>query len=302
MNTPQSTVAAMAAQSALTAAAPPATSPAAPYLALGAQGAMPVARLLRAYLNETRYEVLRMARTPIFVIMLLVLPVALFLLVGVALAGSMTSNPQPSGGGAPALTGADLASIMFVSMSTMAVAMSALFGVGQVLAVEREQGLLRLKRAQPVPTGAYLIAKVLMQLIFAALSVCAIAITALLLSKISFSVVQILGIAGVLTAGSIPLIAIGLFVGSYASGKTAPGFLWLAFFPMMYLSGMFFPLSGTLAMQEVLWPTFHLTQLAYAIAGVKQAAVVPPLMSVGFLAGWTVICGGLALHKLARKG
>jgi len=262
---------------------------------------MPLGRVLRAYWAETRYEVLRMARTPIFTITSIAMPVGLFLLFGVVIAGTIDPKAAASAGPA-ALTPAALASIMFVSMSTMAVAMPALFGVGQTLAVERDQGLLRLKRAQPVPAGAYLIAKVLMQLIFAILATGAIAITALIASKISFSVVQILGIAGVLGAGSIPLCAMGLFIGSYASGKAAAAFLWLVFFPMMYLSGMFFPLPGSLALQESLWPTFHMTQLAFAVAGVKQAAVVPPLMSVGFLVGITVIFGGLALHKLAAKG
>lgn len=262
------------------------------------QGAMPFGRVLRAYWAETRYEVLRVARTPIFLIPVMVLPVGLFLLFGVVFASSMDSNPQPSGG----FTGADLAAFMFVGMATMGAVMPGLFSVGQMLATERDQGLLKLKRAQPVPAGAYLIAKVLMQLLFATLAASAIAVTALIASKISWSAVQMIGIVGLLGVGSIPFCAIGLFVGAYASAKAAPGFLWLAFFPMMYLSGMFIPLPGKLALQEGLWPTFHLTQLAYAIVGVKQAAVVPPLMSVAFLAGVTVIFGGLALYRLARKG
>ena len=44
----------------------------------------------------------------------------------------------------------------------------ALFGVGCALAVERDAGFLRLKRALPAPGGAYLIAKMVMGMVFAA--------------------------------------------------------------------------------------------------------------------------------------
>jgi ABC-2 type transport system permease protein len=184
----------------------------------------------------------------------------------------------------------------------MAVVMPALFGVGQLIAVERDQGLLRLKRAQPVPTGAYLLAKVLMQLIFAGIAASSIAVTALLASKVTFSTAQIWSVVGVLVAGNIPFCALGLFIGTRVSAGAAPGFTNLLFFPMMYLSGMFFPLPPSLAPWAVIWPTFHLTQLAYAAAGVKKLAIMPPLISLGVLVGITVIFGGLAVRRLARTG
>lgn len=269
--------------------------------AASAPVAMPVSRVLRAYWAETCYELLRMARTPIFLIISVLMPVGLFLIFGVLIAAAIDSNPHP--GAASPFTGADQANLIFVSMATMAVVMPALFGVGQGLAVERDQGLLKLKRAQPVPTGAYLIAKVLMQLIFATVAAAAVAITALVASKISLSGAQIAGIIALLAVGSIPFCAMGLFVGAYASAKSASGLLYLLFFPMIYLSGMFFPLPGKFALQAAIWPTFHLIQLAFAVAGLKQvSAGLAPLISVAFLAGITVIFGGLALHRLARKG
>jgi ABC-2 type transport system permease protein len=266
---------------------------------------MSFGRVLGAYLAETGYEVLRLSRAPIFVIPVLLLPVLLFLLFGVVIAGSMDPSMQPaaSASSSPwARFGLNMASIMFVSLATMAVVMPALFGVGQTIAIERDQGLLKLKRAQPVPTGAYLIAKVLTQLVFASIAACTIAITALLASRLTFSAAQVWTIVGVLVAGNIPFCAMGLFIGTRASGAAAPGFMHLVFFPMMYLSGMFFPLPPALARWAVVWPTFHVTQLAYAAAGVKQFVFMPPSMSAGVLVGVTVILGGLALRKLARTG
>jgi ABC-2 type transport system permease protein len=266
---------------------------------------MPLGRVLSAYLAETWFEVLRMSRAPLFVIPFLMLPILLYVLFGVVIAGAIPSTP-PAGAAPPAGPWADfgrnLATFLFVGIATMAVVGPALFGVGTSLAIERDQGLLRLKRAQPVPSGAYLIAKVVMQLIFATVAAGALALIAVFFTKITFTPVQVLSIVAVLVAATVPMCALGLFIGTHASGTSAPGLTHLVYFPMLYLSGLFFPLPPVLAKWAVIWPVFHITQLAYAAAGVRQLVFVPPLMSLGVLVGVTVILGGLALRRLARSG
>ena len=49
---------------------------------------------------------------------------------------------------------ASLGVYLFAAFSIMAVTMPALFGTGVTLAIERDMGLLRLKRAQPAPPAA----------------------------------------------------------------------------------------------------------------------------------------------------
>src|SRR5262245_17983356 len=114
--------------------------------ASGTTGQMPSGKLLRAYLTEVRYEFVRLLRTPAFAIPFLVLPIAIYLLFGVLFArAAITSNPG-------------LANYLFSGFSVFAVIGPAIFGVGIVLAIERDGGLMRLKRALPAPTGAYLLA------------------------------------------------------------------------------------------------------------------------------------------------
>ena len=48
---------------------------------------MPLARVLRAYTNEAKYEFLRMLRAPAFAIPFLLLPVALYVFFGVVMVG-----------------------------------------------------------------------------------------------------------------------------------------------------------------------------------------------------------------------
>lgn len=252
---------------------------------------MHLPRLLRAYLMEARFEFVRMTRAPIFVVPMLLLPPLLYLLFGVL----MGAAP-----GAP--TAPQLGNILFVGFSVFAVLGPALFGVGCPLAGERDQGLLRLKRAMPVPTGAYLLAKVLMAMAFAAIAAGSIAVIALIGGRITLSVAQVAAIVAVLIAGTAPFCALGLFIGTRVSGSAAPGVTNLAYFPMIYLAGLFFPLPKVLQPWAVIWPTFHLSRIAQAVGHVPIVAPHSALISVVVLIALSIVFGGTALRRLSRIG
>ena len=115
------------------------------------------ARLWHAYLTETRYECLRALRAPAFAIPFLLLPITLYVLFGVLLAGSMSHGD------------ANVAKIMFVNWSVFGIMGPGMFGFGMFVAMEREQGLLTLKRALPAPPAAYLLSKMIMATLFSVL-------------------------------------------------------------------------------------------------------------------------------------
>jgi|SRR5450755_1685937 len=73
------------------------------------RGEMSHAKLWHAYLTETKYECLRALRAPAFAIPFLLLPIVLYVLFGVFLAGSM-SHGDPT-----------VAKIMFVNWSVFGV-------------------------------------------------------------------------------------------------------------------------------------------------------------------------------------
>jgi len=247
-------------------------------------------RFLRAYLIEAKYEFLAALRAPAFAVPFLILPAAVYLFFGVLIAGSSKDAPP------------HIADFLLSGFAVFAVLGPALFGCGVGLALERESGLLRLKRAQPAPTGAHLVAKMLMAMAFAAIAAGSVLIAAVFAGKIGLSATQLLIMSVVFVAGSIPFSAIGLFIATHTSGNAAPGFANLVYFPMLYLSGLFIPLPKTLQHWTVIWPTFHLDQLALAAAGVKQYSFVNPLISAAVLLATTVVFGGLAIRQLQRKG
>ena len=253
---------------------------------------MPTARLLRAYLMEAKFEFIKAMRSAAAAIPFLVLPVPLYLFFGVVLGGAspeMRTNPQ-------------LADYLFAGWAAFAVMMPAIFGVGCSLAVERTAGLHRLKRAQPAPPGAYIIAKLAMSLAFAALAVAELDIAALLAGRITMSGWALAGFSLTMIIGALPFCAIGLWIGAYFSGSASPAIANLIFLPMLYLSGLFFPLPGLMQKLVVIWPAFHLNQAALAAGGISKFVFLPPTITVGVLFAVTLFFGGLALQRLARVG
>lgn len=252
--------------------------------------AMSRMRVLRAYWIEAKYEFLHMLRAPVFVIPFLVLPPAIYLFFGVLIAGQQThANPA-------------IGTFLLTGFSVFALVGPTLFGVGCSLAIERDAGLLKLKRAQPAPTGAYLIAKTGMAMVFAALAMASILVAALYVGKIGLSGGRVLALSAVLVVGSIPFCAIGLAIGAHVRGSAAPGVAHLLYLPMLYLSGLFFPLPPTLSRWAIVWPAFHLDRLALAVAAVPTPATVAPAVSIAYLAAISVVCGAVAIRRLARVG
>ena len=251
--------------------------------------AMPRLRVPRAYLIEAKCEFLHMLRAPMFVIPFLLFPPAIYLFVGLLAAQAMHAHPE-------------IATVMFTGFSVFSIVGPTMFGVGCPLAIERDAGLLKLKRAQPAPTGAYLIAKTSMAVLFAAISMGSIVIAALCTHKLPLPATQVLEISSLLVIGSVCFCAMGLYIGAHVRGTAAPGITHLIYLPMLYLSGLFFPLPQVMWKWALIWPAFHLQRLALGIAGLPVPMNVPPALSVAYLVAITVVCGALAIRRLQRVG
>ena len=98
-----------------------------------------------------------------------------------------------------------------------------MFGFGISVAMEREQGLLKLKRALPMPTAASLVAKMLMSILLVAIAMATMEAAAPL-GHLRLGAGQLLNVSLVSMAGALPFRALGFLVGSLASGKAAPAY------------------------------------------------------------------------------
>jgi ABC-2 type transport system permease protein len=265
---------------------------------LNGSAIMPGGRLLGAYFAEAKYECIRALRTPAFAIPFLLLPIALYVLFGILLAGSM-SHGDPT-----------FAKIMFVNWSVFGVMGPGMFGFGMIVAQERDHGLLTLKRALPMPPAAYFLAKMFMTMTFTAIIMVTLIVPALILGHVRLGLGQILAVSLLDILGSLPFCAIGFFIGTRASSKSAPAFINLAYLPMMHLGGLFYPLPKSVQPIEFLSPAFYLDKLGLWVAGVPNLDQLPsgaagpsshgsPLLCAGALVGVTLLFGVLAIRRLA---
>jgi ABC-2 type transport system permease protein len=248
---------------------------------------MPFARIAGAYFAEAKYETLRMLRAPAFAVPFLLIPVALFSFFGALGSGSTSPNPN-------------IPTMLFTGFSVFGAMGPALFGFGLALALEREQGVLKLKRALPMPPMAYLAAKMLMAMLFAGLTSASITAAGIALDRIDLGADRLLGIFAIIVVGTLPFCAMGLFIGARVSGRAAPAVVNVVYLAMIYLSGLFIPLPPSVRWIAVFSPAFHFNQLCLAMAGV--GSILSQTMHLAALVGVTVLFAGLTIRRVTRIG
>lgn len=237
------------------------------------------------YLREARYEFLRVLRTPAFSIPTLVFAPMFYLLFGVLL------NHGNAGA----------ASYLMVTYSVFGVIGPGLFGFGVGLAIDRERGLLTLKRVQPVPALAPLLARVGMAMLFALCIGVILLVLGVTLGGVPMDASQAARLLCVDVLGVMPFCALGLLIGTLVSGNGAPALVNLIYMPMALLSGLWLPLKmlpAVVGQLAPLWPAWHLGQLGLKIVGQDDGR--PAWMHVAVLLGFTAICLFLAQRRLQR--
>lgn len=248
---------------------------------------MPLSRTVRAYLSDAGFESLRLLRTPAFSIPILAMPLIFYTFFGVVLNGRATRLPE-------------IANFMFVGWTVYGVMGPGLFGFGILVAVERNMGLLTLKRALPMPTGSYLASKLMMAYVFASVVMAMLVALAVTVGHVTLPGDVLFRMALVMSFGVIPACAVGLFIGAYAPASSAAAFANITYLGMAFLSGLFFPLEGVLHDTRYIWPTYHLSQIARAAGGLPYEgspgvhALTLTAMTAGLIA--------LAARRLARRG
>jgi len=244
-------------------------------------------RELRAYVAEAKYECIRMMRVPGFVGPFLVLPAGLYLLFAVLLFGAEIAKDPKAG------------VFTFMGFATFGVMGPGMFGFGATIAQEREQGLMRLKRAMPCPAAAPLLAKMFMSLLFVTLIMITMAAVAPA-GHVRLSVGQLASLSAVNILGSLPFCALGFIIGTLASGKGAVALVNVLYLPMVYLSAILFPLPKSIHWIALLSPAYHLEQTAYRAIGAPSEGMLAIHLVV--LIAVTLVCTTVAVRRLARVG
>jgi ABC-2 type transport system permease protein len=247
----------------------------------------PLARpsIARIYLLEAWFEFLRILRTPAFAIPTLAFPLVFYVMFAIVMPGQWGAYQKTT--------------YLFATYAVFGVMGPALFGFGVGLALERQQGWLELKRVSPMPTGAYFAAKIGMSLAFAFAVVLLLTIAAVGFGGVRLGLGTWSALVAVLLLGTLPFCAFGLWIGTLVKGQAAVAVVNLVYLPMAFLSGLWIPLFALPAILQksaVVWPAWHLGQLALGVVG--QVADVRYAMHAGVLLAMTALFLGLAAMRL----
>ena len=240
--------------------------------------------LLRSYLLEARLEFLRLLRTPSFAIPSLVFPCLFYVLFGVVLA---------KGGG-------DGARYLLATYGTFGIMGAGLFAFGVTVAMERDQGFLRYKRALPMPAGAYLWAKLAMAMLFSSAIALLLSVLGATAGGVSLAPSQWVLLFVVNVLGVLPFAAIGLWVGTLVGGQAAPAIINILYLPMAFLSGLWMPLKllpTWIGAMAPMWPSYHHAQIGLKVVGMDAGR--PLALHLGVLLAVTVVAFLLARRRLA---
>ncbi len=167
------------------------------------------------------------------------------------------------------------------------------------LVADREKLILKRLAATPLRRWQLVGSNVLMRLLIALVqSVIIVGVGAFAFG------VQISGsiplVAAFVVLGAVTFLALGYVVASFARTEdSANGMTSIIQFPMMFLSGTFFPIDD---MPDVLQGVARVIPLTYLSDALRQVMVggapfAPLWVCAAVLAGWLVVCFGIAAVK-----
>jgi len=217
----------------------------------------PARNLWRIYALESRYEILKMLRLPMYVIPTVTFPLVFYLLFGVAM------NRGSSGVG----------TYMMAAYGAFGVMNAALFGFGVGVAVERGQGWMLFKRATPMPPLLWIFGRLTMCLLFSMVVVGLLFCVGALAGGVRLPLSSWFFLSGVLIAGALPFAACGLAIGCWAGPNSAPAIINLAALPTAFASGMWFPIQMLPKLVQRIaefLPPYHYAQLALSRVGMNR--------------------------------
>ncbi len=211
---------------------------------------------------------------------------------------------QAATGQPPAVTPAfqsvqtnDLSFISYLVPSILGMSLMQL-GVFAAIPLVADRQKLILKRLQATPLRRWQLvgSNVLMRLLIAIVQTVIIVGVGSLFYKVQISGSWLL-IGALILLGSLAFIALGYVIASFAATEDAANGMTSAVqFPLMFLSGTFFPID---AMPDALKTIARVLPLTYLGDGLRQVMVdgtpfAPLWLCFAFLAVWLVVCFGIA--------
>lgn len=147
----------------------------------------------------------------------------------------------------------------------MSIMNSGIIGLSSIFVSYRERGILRRIKATPFPLGSFILARILTQVLVAV----AQAVILLTIAKVLFDLTIVgdyLSLLVMVILGALAFLAIGFLISGVARNQeAADGMSNAIAFPMMFLSGIFFPVEMAPTWLRPITQAMPLTYLANAL-------------------------------------
>jgi ABC-2 type transport system permease protein len=209
----------------------------------------------------------------------------------------LSGRPPVIGVDTQALQTHTLSDVSYFVPSILAMALMQLGIFASIpLVQQREKLILKRLNATPLPRWTLVGSNIVVRLVIAA-------VQTLLIVGIGIGVlgVQITGgplaIAGLVAVGALTFVSIGYVIASFAkTEEAANGMTSVVQFPLMFLSGIFFPLE---IMPDWLRSVATFMPLTYLGDALRQVMVggapfVPLGVDIAVLGGWLLVCLGIS--------
>jgi len=190
---------------------------------------------------------------------------------------------------------------IMVAMAAFGAMWGALSATAPRLARDRETGWLRALRLTPVRPSRVMAARVGAGMIAALPSLVAVGVTAAVVHGVRLEAWQWAAGLGLLWAGTVPFVALGIAIGTTTSSTTAYALSSAAWFALAALGGLWVPpaqFSPLLREIARALPSYEQADLAWKVA----TGAAPSLGDAVSLAAWAVVLTGLAAALSARSG
>lgn len=238
--------------------------------------------MMRGLWQLTWLEIKIFLREPLGAIGAVLVPVALFLVIGRIVGSRMPRVPAGEG---------SMMTTAIPVLVSLLIGINAVLSLVTIISIYREGGILRRLRATPLRPHTILTAHVLVKLVFAVVTLVAMMLAGRRFYPANVDV-PLVSFALALVIVTISILTIGFVIASAVpTARFAQPVGALVFYPMIALSGLFFPI-------EALPPAFQwaarLLPLSYAVSLLRGIwtgdAWSAHLLDLGALAVVFVIC------------
>jgi ABC-2 type transport system permease protein len=215
--------------------------------------------MMRGLFQLTWLEIKIFLREPLGAIGTLVMPVAVFLLVGRAM--NRGTGPQTPGG-------VEFLAIGLPVMASLFMTISAVISLVTIISIYRESGILKRLRATPLRPHTILSAHVLVKLLFTTLSLALMMLAGRRYYPAGMNA-PVISFAMALLFSTLSILSIGFIIASLVrTARFAQPVGALVFYPMIALSGLFVPVEALPAGLQFVARLLPMTYIVSLLRGI----------------------------------